>query len=342
MNFWIMLIVLFSKAGIWIQTDWSGGPYQAVWSDPSKFFIGENVDISEPGVLKLKYTDWRNWWMWPPGEDSICNEVYVMRKTSDGNIWIIGRYRNTTRLYRSTNSGKDWQEISEIDIQGIVCDMFEISPGIFCIGVSVAGEPPYYTPIYTSTDYGETWEEIEDLDLWRTQCIYSFARLGDFIFAGGSDGRVFVTQDGLNWEKFDSLPGVITALSGEGEQLYAGISTDICSIYVDMIDTQVISVDTTIDTVIDVDTLIDTAVAMNDTILCIDTLIMDLEVDSFIDISTSDADTIIEPDTIVCTIRITVIDTDMWVDTTAGSPDTIVFVDTFINEVKFKKKYLEN
>jgi len=38
----------------WIQSDWSGGPGQAVWSDPSRYWTDDgNIDFSSAGVIRL-------------------------------------------------------------------------------------------------------------------------------------------------------------------------------------------------------------------------------------------------------------------------------------------------
>ncbi len=40
----------------WTQADWSGGAGQAVWQDPSRYDSGQNIDVSEPGTVKLAKT----------------------------------------------------------------------------------------------------------------------------------------------------------------------------------------------------------------------------------------------------------------------------------------------
>lgn len=47
------LIRVFSRGAYWRQSDWSGGSGQKIWKDPTRWYVGENVETEEyPGELR--------------------------------------------------------------------------------------------------------------------------------------------------------------------------------------------------------------------------------------------------------------------------------------------------
>ncbi len=80
----------------------------------------------------------------------------------------------------------------------------------------------YSSGVMVSTDWGNFWE-LADNNGFPESVVFSFAVIGNDLFAATGDGVYMSTDDGTDWTAASSgLPGVhITALAADGDSLFA-------------------------------------------------------------------------------------------------------------------------
>jgi len=86
---------------------------------------------------------------------------FVTHPEVPGEMWAA----TEAGLYRSTNEGDTWSEVTDLNLGGVNCYAVEwvhSDPDVLVIIVSFSEESPYLKDIYRSTDGGLNWVEVEE------------------------------------------------------------------------------------------------------------------------------------------------------------------------------------
>jgi photosystem II stability/assembly factor-like uncharacterized protein len=219
----IALVALLSPAaygGSWLQTDWSGGPGQLGWADPSKYYDGQFVDgYRHSGNLTLEAPEDIFWEATAalPGAASV-HALLVDGATIYAGGDIAGGY---AVLFVTTDRGTSWDTTSSL-------------PGGTAVrALAMQGSSLYvgcegYDCVAVSSNNGETW--AASAVLTGVTGIHALLCASDnSVYAGctdGLDGLVFRSTDGgTSWATPDTLAfasSVFALMQAGTGYVYAG------------------------------------------------------------------------------------------------------------------------
>lgn len=241
-----------NASGFWISTD--GG---SNWTMPSGFAsicdtVGNYRDVTtidvEPGNFShiiisshagwsnigsgtnagiLESTDSGSTWTAHNPQSTWPSETFGIHflydpATSQGNgtTWLVGTGGNG--MWRTTNSGTSWTQVSTISISQGGQSHYYASDGRLYIGAE--GYP------LVSSDNGATWSQLTNLQIHYYYCVVgdgvklytSLSFTGDNGFGGSQPFYTSLESDGINWASFQG--GVQTYTDGPYNMIYAKTS----------------------------------------------------------------------------------------------------------------------
>ncbi len=147
------------------------------------------------------------------------NEIFALGSYNDNSSYSV-------KLYKSTNNGSNWSEVSTTGLSNIPLGKSITSlNGDLYISVAISISDQEYS-VYKSQDNGQTWT-VSNNGLPLGFEVNSFTTQNNIVYAYGTyyDGSYFVnslyktTDNGSNWTHFGSSPGYwvansITSLNG--------------------------------------------------------------------------------------------------------------------------------
>jgi photosystem II stability/assembly factor-like uncharacterized protein len=201
-----LLFISFSLsrlgADYWLQDDWSGGPGQQMWNDPTMYLDGEGVEgLKSSGDLALYYPFWRK-----IGIDTSFNVSVVYDLVEIGSGFLLAACKSNSggKILRSSDYGNSWNEIYDFP-EVIACRSFLLSNN----GLLYCGTDSDSGYIYRSDDSGFSWIETAKFD--DATKINTLLEASDGkIFAGtGWNGNIFYSQNaGTTWTKVTPAPSL--------------------------------------------------------------------------------------------------------------------------------------
>ncbi len=128
-------------------------------------------------------------------------------------------------LYRSTDAGRNWEEITGSLPQVKAVAVRDISidpraPGT----VFVAGVSEGYGKVFRSTDEGKSFEAVFTGSVpGQAATAVAFGPDTTTVFVGDQEGNVYRSRDrGDSWQRVFSTESVVTSLAATGPHLFAG------------------------------------------------------------------------------------------------------------------------
>lgn len=136
---------------------------------------------------------WEN--IWPPDLDA--EKIQTLLRATDGSIWAGGKLVNRGVVWRSTDGGRNWDIVTELDRS--VNALVEDDAGAILAATSINGR------IFKTVDNGATWDTVQ-LD---PPGVLSLLKASDgSLFAGTSGSYVYRSFDSDTWTKTGYLSGV--------------------------------------------------------------------------------------------------------------------------------------
>jgi len=171
--------------------------------------VGGSDRVSGKVFKSVDGFSWEN--LWPP--DLEATKILTLLHASDGSIWAGGNLPNEGVVWRSTDGGRSWQRIAELDQS--VNDLIEDDAGAIFAATSVNGR------IFKTVDNGVTWESTQ-LDLPTVQSLLK--AFDGSLFAGTGGSYVYRSTDGDNWVRTGYLSGAViwSLFQATDSLIYAG------------------------------------------------------------------------------------------------------------------------
>ncbi len=200
-----MIIAIF-LAFQWLQTDWSGGPYQSMWSDTNKYLIGINVQGLPVGDIMLKASD-EVWVKLRPPADGL-----TFLKAGDEALFCC----TGCEIWVSFNNGISWDGYWEVD-DTVKWLLFKKTGKLFAVTSNTIN------PVLYLNEYGE-WVSYIPCDTLNVSVTATGLTVDDKILLGTACGKV-LKEDNV-WQELAQLPSEITAIYTKGETIFVGCKTD--------------------------------------------------------------------------------------------------------------------
>ncbi|MFZ2189971.1 MAG: prepilin-type N-terminal cleavage/methylation domain-containing protein, partial [Candidatus Magasanikiibacteriota bacterium] len=168
----------------WVQTDWSGGNGQSVWSDISKYDSDDdNIDFSEVGVVKLKNTT-----------STACGTEIWHFNTSTDFIYDSSKISVTSSLVKLIDQGGGFCSGTST-----LCDTFFVSTtcstqdGCFWTNViTYPDDRPSLNPVISHA--------VNSIDNWSSFSETAIKNGGEIYYQLSDDsGSTWQYWDGVGW-----------------------------------------------------------------------------------------------------------------------------------------------
>lgn len=161
------------------------------------------------------------------GEGGFAASGTCITVEGKSNVWLASGGAATARVYRSTDRGKTWA-VADTPIQAGVA-----SAGIFSIafrdannGIAVGGD--YRKPndaekgVAVTTDGGKTWRLAANATGFRSAIAYAKHSGGIKLFAVGTSGSDYSTDNGASWVGMDKENYNAVSIAKDGAVWAAG------------------------------------------------------------------------------------------------------------------------
>ena len=219
------------SSGTWVQTDWSGGPWQNDWSDSARFHSLQLVDFWHSG--EIKPLSWRLLVNFTPQNGDVG--IYNIFAGMDSVIYVPVSSESNGRVYRSSDGGKTWwltgELLPNIDM---VMGITQTSDGTIWVGARTW--PVHYGILFKSENAGTSWTVV---DTFGT-LVSALLSVNDTLFLGAAEvedgyARIFMSVDGGNtWEMVNMHEPVTHIMSfcrlSDGG-IYAGCFSEVLRSY---------------------------------------------------------------------------------------------------------------
>jgi photosystem II stability/assembly factor-like uncharacterized protein len=198
----LLIFISYFSYSQWIQCG-VGGRINTIVISGNKLFVGADKYF---GYSTDNGDTWNDIYSYAPGVSSGPQSIAV----SGSNIFIVCQ---SYGLFRSTNSGKDWQEKDNGMTASSISAIGAIGNHIFA-GVG--------NDIFLSTDNGETWVEKNN-GLTGFSTVYTFAFNGGSGIYAATNGGIFIsTNFGDLWTTNDSSNFNCFSILFDDNKIYAG------------------------------------------------------------------------------------------------------------------------
>jgi photosystem II stability/assembly factor-like uncharacterized protein len=179
--------------------------------NPNEIYLATNTTSFGNGVFKSmdRGASWQNI------QNNIAGELFcwsIAIDPQDTNLIYIGLhnpYDTDSCLFKSTNSGQSWADISPTGLSQGAISRVRVSP----FGNHAIFACTWNDGLFRSTDGGENWISCnEDLKTFNIGTI-EFDSLNNIIYLGTlGDGIYKSTDDGMNWQKISQNIGLMPCL----------------------------------------------------------------------------------------------------------------------------------
>jgi N-acetylneuraminic acid mutarotase len=154
----------------WIQDSWSGGPGQSLWSDPRKYDVSSNLNITSPeGYLEIKKSGFIETWEYL-GDGSGGRSAHKMVWSPQNKVfYIFGGYDDsfarTNTLIEYDPAKNTWKEIGKTNPPDarthtlMVWD--DVNEAVWVYGGS-AGSTRYLNDLWAYNPATDTWTEKKE------------------------------------------------------------------------------------------------------------------------------------------------------------------------------------
>lgn len=208
---------------------WTGGSSHAIAASPQ--FAKDGLVFATTGAGVYRSTDGGQHWSLSSGGIDDPSALAVAIAPADPSIAYVSTEQG--RLYRTSDAGESWQEISSWAGLGIITSMM-LSPNFAADGTMFAATP---NGVFRTFDSGAEWQEASfgllDLDVLCLACAPDFADSG-VLWAGTALGGFFRSRNSaLAWREYgNGLPDcaiqslVVSPSYSSDRSLFVGTETD--------------------------------------------------------------------------------------------------------------------
>jgi len=207
----------------WIQTDWSGGTGQSIWSDITKYNLGTNVYHSNIGGLQLAYAPGGSW----------INAGGTLVEHTDNVDFDAGTYTNTVRTGTGVDAsivldqGPQWSAHADSGASGQ--DMYGIVMSSSTNGWAVGGSNKIlrYNGTNWTQEYDPGGNNVNAISYVDTSNVFSAGASGKIWKYNGSSWSENKDTGNETWNAIDMFSSTVGWTGGNSGTIarYSGGTT---------------------------------------------------------------------------------------------------------------------